>query len=97
MGVITDRYKLVHYYKPDIDEWELLDRQQNPEETRNYYGDPEYAQVVQELQAELQRLREQVGDTAEVPRSAYGNQPFDGEAISPQKKAGTDKKQGKQP
>ena len=23
-GVITDRFKLVHYYKPDVDDWELL-------------------------------------------------------------------------
>ena len=95
-GVITDRYKLVHYYKPDIDEWELLDRQTNPEETRNYYNDPAYADVVKELQAELQRLREQVGDTAETPRSAYGNQPFAGEPVKDGKKPNAEKKRAKQ-
>jgi hypothetical protein len=97
VGVITDRYKLVHYYKPDINEWELLDRQQNPEETKNYYSDPAYADVVVELRAELQRLREEVGDTAETPRTAYGNQPFDGEAENPAKKQGAEKKRAKLP
>ncbi|MHB0957687.1 MAG: sulfatase family protein [Pirellulaceae bacterium] len=78
-GVITERYKLVHYYKPDVDDWELLDRETDPWEVRNFYTDPAYAQTVQELHAELQRLREEVRETGEPPRSAYGNQPFDGE------------------
>ncbi|MBM4000097.1 MAG: sulfatase [Planctomycetes bacterium] len=75
-GVITDRYKLVHYYKPDVDDWELLDREKDPLETRNFIDDPAYADVVKQLRAELDRLRVEVGDTAEPPRSAYGNQPF---------------------
>jgi arylsulfatase A-like enzyme len=75
-GVITDRYKLVHYYKPDIDEWELLDRQVDPNETKSFYDDPQYASVVQELKAELERLRVEVKDAADPPREAYGNQPF---------------------
>jgi arylsulfatase A-like enzyme len=33
-GVITDRYKLVHYYKPDVDDWELLDREKDPQEVK---------------------------------------------------------------
>jgi arylsulfatase A-like enzyme len=72
-GVITDRYKLVHYYKPDLDDWELLDRQQDPLETKSFYHDPAYAPTVKELAAELVRLRKQVGDDGETPRSAYGN------------------------
>ena len=24
-GVVTDRYKLVHFYEPDVDYWELFD------------------------------------------------------------------------
>lgn len=76
-GVITDRYKLVHYYKPDVDDWELLDRQQDPLETRNFYGDPMYAETVRKLHAELERLKVEVKETAEPPRSAYGNRPFD--------------------
>lgn len=79
VGVITDRFKLVHYYRPDVDDWELLDREKDPEEMRDFYKDPAYASIVKELHAELDRLRIEVKDTGETPRSAYGNQPFDGE------------------
>jgi len=79
VGVITDRYKLVHYYKPDVDDWELLDREMDPLEVRNFYADPAYADTVKELHAELDRLKVEVKETAETPRSAYGNALFDGE------------------
>lgn len=79
-GVITDRFKLVHYYKPDVDDWELLDRQADPLEVKNFYKDPAYADSVKELHAEVERLRREVGEVGEPPRTAYGNQPFDGEA-----------------
>lgn len=78
-GVITDRFKLVHYYKPDVDDWELLDREKDPLETKNFYNDPAYADTVKELHAELKRLRTEVQDDAETPRAAYGRQPFDNE------------------
>lgn len=78
-GVITDRFKLVHYYKPDVDDWELLDREQDPLEIENFYADPAYAQTVKELHVELERLRTEVRETAEPPRAAYGDQPFEGE------------------
>jgi arylsulfatase A-like enzyme len=76
-GVVTDRYKLVHYYKPDVDDWELLDREKDPLEVKNFYDDPAYAETVKELHAELERLRKEVQDTGETPPSAYGNQPLD--------------------
>ncbi|MGE3408803.1 MAG: sulfatase [Pirellulales bacterium] len=85
-GVITDRFKLVHYYKPDLDDWELLDRTNDPLEVRNFYSDPAYAQTVKELHVELDRLRAEVKEAADPPRSAYGNQPFEGETRSPPKK-----------
>jgi arylsulfatase A-like enzyme len=76
-GVITDRYKLVHYYLPDIDEWELLDLEKDPQETKSFYNDPTYAQVVKELRTELERLRREVKETGEPPRAAHGNRPFE--------------------
>lgn len=82
-GVITDRFKLVHYYKPDVNDWELLDREKDPLEVKNFYADPEYAATVKELNAELDRLRKEVQETGEPPRSAYGNQPFEGEPRPP--------------
>ncbi|MEI6536182.1 MAG: sulfatase/phosphatase domain-containing protein, partial [Verrucomicrobiaceae bacterium] len=56
-GVVTDRYKLVHFYAPDLDYWELYDREKDPQELRSFFGDPEYAKITDELNAELFRLR----------------------------------------
>ena len=38
-GVVTDRYKLVHFDGPDLDEWELFDLEKDPHELRSVYGD----------------------------------------------------------
>jgi arylsulfatase A-like enzyme len=78
-GVVTDRYKLIHYYKPDVDDWELLDREKDPLEVKDFYNDPAYAETVKELHQELKRLRQEFKDTEEPPREAYGNKPFEGE------------------
>jgi arylsulfatase A-like enzyme len=83
VGVITDRYKLVHYYKPDVDDWELLDREKDPLEVKNFYNDPAYAETVKELHAELERLKKEVKETDPPPREAYGNRPFEGEPARP--------------
>jgi arylsulfatase A-like enzyme len=56
-GVITDRHKLVHFYAPDVDYWELYDREKDPQELQSFYGNPEYADVTAQLKTELQRLR----------------------------------------
>lgn len=80
-GVITERFKLVHYYKPDVDDWELLDRVKDPLEVKNFYNDPAYAATVQELHAELARLRKEVRETAEPPPAAYGNVRFDAKQV----------------
>jgi arylsulfatase A-like enzyme len=56
-GVRTDRHKLIYYYT--IDEWELFDLEQDPDELRSVYDNPQYAEVVKQLKAELGRLREQ--------------------------------------
>jgi arylsulfatase A-like enzyme len=93
-GVVTARYKLVHYYKPDLDEWELYDREKDPQEVKNFYANTAYAAALKELRTELDRLRHEVKAPAEPPRSAYGNQPFPGEANAP---AQPKKKTAKQP
>jgi arylsulfatase A-like enzyme len=54
-GVATDRYKLIHY--PETDEWELFDLETDPRELRSRHGDPAYADVQQDLLAEIGRLR----------------------------------------
>jgi len=72
-------YKLVHYYKPDLDDWELYDLQENPLETINFIDDPAYAGTIAELREEIARLREkyELPPLDEEPRSAYGRAPFD--------------------
>jgi arylsulfatase A-like enzyme len=72
-GVRTPRYTLIYYYgkgmgmkgAKNIDqppEWELFDLQKDHQEMRNVYNEPAYAPVVRELQAELTRLRRELGD-----------------------------------
>jgi arylsulfatase A-like enzyme len=54
-GVATKRYKLLHFY--DLGEWELYDLEKDPHEMKSEYDNPEYAGIVAELKAELERLR----------------------------------------
>ena len=54
-GVRTARHKLIHYYT--LDQWELFDLEADPEELRNAYGDPAYADETARLRAELVRLK----------------------------------------
>jgi arylsulfatase A-like enzyme len=56
-GVADGRYKLIHFYEPDVDEWELIDLRANPGENRNFYDDPAYRDVRRRLMGELKRLQ----------------------------------------
>ena len=56
-GVRTAQQKLIYYY--DRDEWDLFDLETDPQELASVYADPAYAATVEELKAELTRLREQ--------------------------------------
>ena len=56
-GVRTARYKLIHFYEPEYDYWELYDLREDPEELRSVYGQPAYAEKAEELRRELVRLR----------------------------------------
>ena len=47
-----------------IDEWELLDLEADPRETINRYQDPAYRDIAAGLHWELDRLRQELGDTA---------------------------------
>jgi arylsulfatase A-like enzyme len=71
-GVVTSRYKLVRFDRPDIDAWELFDREKDPHELRSVHDDPAYAGVVAELKRELGRLRAELGVPAEPPAEAFG-------------------------
>lgn len=66
-GVRTDRYKLIRFYT--LDQWELFDLEKDPNELTSVYDDPAYADVVEEMKAELAKLREQYQDTKEPQRA----------------------------
>ncbi len=56
-GVVTDRYKLVYFYEPEMDYWELFDLEKDPREMLSVHGKPEYENVQGDLERELTRLR----------------------------------------
>jgi hypothetical protein len=55
--VVTGRYKLVHFYEPDVNYWELFDLELDPHELRSVYGQKDYAETQKELENQLARLR----------------------------------------
>jgi hypothetical protein len=75
-GVRTATHKLVRYYEPGVDGWELFDLVADPDELRSVADDPAYADVRRELTAKLVALRAQYGDDtgellpARFPQSA---------------------------
>jgi arylsulfatase A-like enzyme len=61
-GIVTEKYKLVHFYY-DVDEWELYDRQADKDELKNVYNDPKYASIKKELHEKLAKLRVKYKDS----------------------------------
>ncbi|MBN3520256.1 sulfatase [Algoriphagus lutimaris] len=64
-AVVTKDYKLIHYYYV-TDEWELIDRKKDPQELKNVYDDPAYAEIRAELHQKLDELRTKYKDSNEV-------------------------------
>ena len=64
-GIRTDRYKLIHFYY-DIDEWELFDLQNDPNEMNNIYSNPKYSEIKEEMHKKLSELRIKYGDSKEM-------------------------------
>ena len=60
-GIRTDRYKLIHFYY-DIDQWELYDLQNDPNELNNLIGNDKYANIISNLKSELNNLKENYGN-----------------------------------
>lgn len=66
-GVITDRYKLVFFYEPEMNYWELFDLKTDPHELKSVYDDPNYAQVRKDLHEQLDQLRKELKEPAQDP------------------------------
>lgn len=61
-GIRTADYKLIHFYN-DVDEWELYDMRRDPNEMRNVYDDPAYAEVREDMHRRLSELQRECRDT----------------------------------
>ena len=72
--IITDRYTLSHFYWPDVDYWELFDREKDPGEMASVFGNPAYADVQTNLMQEVKRLRTELKEPAKDDPKAYGSQ-----------------------
>ncbi len=59
-GVVTERYKLVYFYEPAFNYWELFDLEKDPKELKSVYGASEYARIQKDLEEELKRLRKEL-------------------------------------
>jgi len=87
-GIRAKRYKLIFFYGLPLDAtgttpdptppgMELYDLEKDPFEQHNVYSDPAYADVAEELKAELLRLKEEAGDTDEkYPELMERRRPF---------------------
>lgn len=66
-GVTDGRHKLIRYYEPDVDEWEMFDLASDPNEMKSIYGDANAAGEQARMMAELNRLRNELQVTEEDP------------------------------
>ncbi|MFD2203349.1 sulfatase [Shivajiella indica] len=64
-AIVTKEYKLIHFYY-DVDEWELFDRVNDPQEMKNVYNDPSYAEIRKKLHKDLEEIRKKYGDSSEI-------------------------------
>jgi len=60
-GVRTKRWKYIHFFE-EPQEFELYDLENDPLEERNLYGDPQYADIVEELRRRMIELRRETND-----------------------------------
>ena len=61
-GIRTDRYKLIHFYGQDVNNWELFDLKKDPHELHNLYGQPGFEQLQRQLHRRLELLQIQYDD-----------------------------------
>lgn len=71
-GIVTARYKLVHFDAPNVNDWEFFDLANDPHELRSVYAEKAYQPVIVELKHQLDRLRAQLKVPATFPSDVYG-------------------------
>jgi arylsulfatase A-like enzyme len=60
LAIRGERHKLIYFYT--VGEWELYDLQKDPGEQKNLVGSRSHQKILQELKAELIKLRDQYDD-----------------------------------
>ena len=65
-GVRTERYKLIYFYEPESTSGSCTTWRKIPQEMQSVYADPAYQDVVREMKAELQTLRDKYQDDGSV-------------------------------
>lgn len=61
-GIRTSDCKLIHFYN-DIDQWEMYDMKADPQEMRNVYDDPAYADKRAQMHSILEQVQQEYEDT----------------------------------
>ncbi|MGI6415561.1 MAG: sulfatase/phosphatase domain-containing protein [Thermoguttaceae bacterium] len=79
-GVADGRMKLIHFYEPEVDQWEMYDVANDPKELNNVFGRPEYSADQARLAEELARLRRQLEVTRDGPAPVPGRSRGEGNA-----------------
>ena len=70
-GVADGRFKLIRFYEPDVNEWEMYDLKSDPKELNSVYGNPRYAQQQSQLLNEFNRLRRELQVPDPDPPESY--------------------------
>jgi arylsulfatase A-like enzyme len=60
LGIRGKRYKLIYFYT--VNEWELYDLEEDPDEQHNLIHDAAYTKVIVKMKEELLKLRDQYDD-----------------------------------
>ncbi|MCH2213209.1 MAG: sulfatase [Fuerstiella sp.] len=63
-GLRTEKYKLIHFYQ--FDEWEFYDLRADPDELKNEYANPRYADIVTRLKMRLVALKKEYRDDSDT-------------------------------
>ena len=71
-GLVTERYKLVHFFGTTDESWRLFDRATDPDELRDVYESPDYRPTRQRLTRALAAERARFRVPATIPAEWLG-------------------------
>ncbi|HRG93798.1 MAG TPA: DUF4976 domain-containing protein, partial [Chitinophagaceae bacterium] len=60
LGIRTEKYKLIYFYT--VEEWELYNLENDPDEQKNLISKPEYQSLIKKLKNQLLELRNKYED-----------------------------------